>query len=106
MDGMNVHGLPPPLPPARTAHVPASRTGRDSPTRQAPAKDAGTNEAPPLPLLDNRIEMQYDKGLRQVIVKVIDRETEKVIEEFPAEEIQKLRLHIRRTLGALVDEEA
>jgi len=53
----------------------------------------------------------YDKELRysinqesgQVVVKVIDARTDKVIKEIPPEEIQKLQAKIKKAVGLLID---
>jgi flagellar protein FlaG len=39
-----------------------------------------------------------------VVVKVIDRETDKVIKELPSIEIQRLMARLKETIGLLVDE--
>ena len=46
-----------------------------------------------------------DPEVHQVIVKVIDRETEKVIKELPPEALQRLHRRIREAVALLVDEQ-
>lgn len=82
---------------------------RDSATKSAGSASKQTSSPVPVSAavaVNHRVEMSYHEELHQVVVKVIDRDTDKVIEEFPAEEIQKVRLHIRQALGSIVDEEA
>jgi len=42
--------------------------------------------------------------INQVIIKVVDGETDKVIKEIPPEEIQHLIARIKETIGLLVDQ--
>ncbi len=56
-------------------------------------------------IFNRRLEFEINRDLDQVVVKVIDRETDKVIKELPPEEIQRLHVRIREAIGLLVDEE-
>ena len=40
-----------------------------------------------------------------MVVKVIDKETDKVIKELPSGELQRLHVRIREAIGLLIDEE-
>ncbi len=59
-----------------------------------------------------RISLAFNKKLRfvidhkteEVIVKVIDAQTDKVIKELPPEELQRLHQRIKETLGILFDQ--
>ena len=53
---------------------------------------------------NRRLQFTINKELDQVVVKVIDAETDKVIRELPSEEIQKLHVRIREAIGLLIDE--
>lgn len=55
--------------------------------------------------LDRRLKFSINRELNQVIVKVIDRQTDKVIKELPPEEIQRLHVRLREAIGLLIDEE-
>lgn len=55
-------------------------------------------------MFDRKLQFQVSKELDQVIVKVIDSNTDKIIREIPSAEIQKLQLRIKETLGLLFDE--
>ena len=50
-----------------------------------------------------RLKFVIDHDSRQIIVKVIDNETDKVIRVLPPEELQRLHHRIRETLGFLFD---
>ena len=51
-----------------------------------------------------RLQFVVDQSSRQVIVKVIDKETDKVIKELPPEELQRLHRNIKEAIGLLYDE--
>ena len=55
--------------------------------------------------LDRRLQFTIDQELDEVVVKVIDRQTDKVIKELPPREIQRLHLRIREAIGLLIDEQ-
>lgn len=55
-------------------------------------------------MFDRKLQFQINRDLNDVIVKVIDSQTDKVIREIPSAEIQKLQLRIKQTLGLLFDE--
>jgi flagellar protein FlaG len=54
---------------------------------------------------NRRFEFSVDQSINRIIVKVIDRETDKVIKEIPPQEIQHLLASLREMMGLLVDEE-
>lgn len=51
-----------------------------------------------------KIQFSVNDRLGDVIIKVVDPYTDKVIKEIPTEEIQKLRAHMKETFGFLVNE--
>jgi flagellar protein FlaG len=53
---------------------------------------------------NRRVVLAVNDQINQVIIKVVDAETDKVIKEIPAEEIQHLIARIKETIGLLVDE--
>jgi flagellar protein FlaG len=53
---------------------------------------------------NRRVVLSVNEQINQVIIKVVDAETDKVIKEIPAEEIQRLIARIKETIGLLVDE--
>jgi len=55
-------------------------------------------------MFDRKLQFQVSKELEQVIVKVIDSSTDKVIREIPSAEIQKLQIRIKEAIGLLFDE--
>ena len=53
---------------------------------------------------NKKLRFTVDTQLDQVIVKVIDPETDKVIRELPPAELQRLHLKIKEMMGLLFDE--
>jgi flagellar protein FlaG len=53
---------------------------------------------------NKKLRFTVDTKLDQVIVKVIDPETDKVIRELPPAELQRLHLKIKEMMGLLFDE--
>jgi len=55
-------------------------------------------------VMGRKISFNINEELGEVVVKVIDPSTDKVIKEIPSAEIQQLQLRIKQTLGLLFDE--
>lgn len=55
--------------------------------------------------LNKRLRYSVNRDSGQVIVKVIDRNTDKVIKELPPEALQRLYVRMREAIGLLIDEE-
>ncbi len=53
---------------------------------------------------NHRVKLSVNEEIDQVVIKVVDSETDKIIKEIPAEEIQHLIARIKETIGLLVDE--
>ena len=53
---------------------------------------------------NRRLKFVVDHESHDIIVKVIDTETDKVIKVLPPEELQKLHQRIRETIGFLFDQ--
>ncbi|MDR2588689.1 MAG: flagellar protein FlaG [Spirochaetales bacterium] len=54
--------------------------------------------------LNRRLKYSVNQELDQVVVKVIDSETDRVVKVLPPEELQRLHARIRETVGLLFDE--
>ena len=52
---------------------------------------------------DRRLKFIVDHESHEVLIKVIDNETDKVIKVLPPEELQRLHSRIRETIGFLFD---
>ncbi len=55
------------------------------------------------PQLNQRLEFSFQKALGQVIVKIIDRQTDTVIKELPPTEFQRVHIALREAIGLLID---
>ncbi|MBN2050828.1 MAG: flagellar protein FlaG [Spirochaetales bacterium] len=53
---------------------------------------------------NRKLKFTINRELEQVVVKVIDRETDKVIKEIPPAELQRLHIRMKEALGLLFDE--
>ena len=53
---------------------------------------------------NRRLQFVIDQKSREIIIKVIDNETDKVIKELPPEELKRLHSRIKETIGVLFDE--
>ena len=54
---------------------------------------------------NRRVRLAVNEEIDQIIIKVVDTRTDKVIKEIPAEEIQRMTAKIREMIGVLVDEQ-
>ncbi|MEX2442367.1 MAG: flagellar protein FlaG [Alkalispirochaeta sp.] len=56
--------------------------------------------------MNKRLSFSYNEELQLMVVKVIDRNTDKVIKELPPTELQRVHMRIREAIGLLLDESA
>ena len=52
---------------------------------------------------NRRLKFEINSDSREIVVKVIDNETDKVIRELPPEELQRLHSRIQESVGVLFD---
>jgi flagellar protein FlaG len=91
-----------------------SKTVNSQPPKRKPAEaraavdiDSTTADLERISLAFNKkLRFVVDRELEEVIVKVIDPATDKVIKELPPEELQRLHLKIKEMIGLLFDERA
>jgi len=55
---------------------------------------------------DRRLSFSFNEKLGQVVVKVIDNDTDKVVREIPPAELQQVYERIREVIGLLFDKSA
>jgi len=53
---------------------------------------------------NRKLQFVVDHGSNDVIIKVIDKETDKVIKEIPPEELQRLHNNLKEAIGLLFDD--
>jgi flagellar protein FlaG len=83
----------------------ASLPGRNPGETKRQDIQATTGDLEHISLAFNRkLKFVVDHESQEVIVKVIDSETDKVIKVLPPEELQRLHDRIRETIGFLFDE--
>jgi len=51
-----------------------------------------------------KLQFSVNKELNDVIVTIVDSKTNQVLKEIPSEDMQKLKLRIRKAIGNLFDE--
>lgn len=56
-----------------------------------------------LNVFNKRLRFSVNKELEQVVVEVIDKQTDKVVREIPSKEIQDLHVRIKEAIGLLFD---
>ena len=54
-------------------------------------------------IFNRKLKYSIDKELDQVIVKVVDAETDKVIKEIPPEELKRLYAKMKEAVGSIID---
>ena len=52
---------------------------------------------------DRRLKFEINQESKEILIKVIDNETDKVIKVLPPEELQRLHSRLRETMGFLFD---
>jgi len=55
-------------------------------------------------VFNKKLQFVVDHNSNEIIVKVIDKETDKVIKELPPEELQRLHRNLKEAVGLLFDE--
>ena len=50
-----------------------------------------------------KLQFTVNKELKTVVVSVVDSTTNQVLKEIPSEDIQKLKVRIRKAIGNLYD---
>ncbi len=51
-----------------------------------------------------RLQFSVNKELGSVIVRVVDSSTNKVVKEIPSEDMQRIKINMRKTIGLLFDQ--
>ncbi len=52
----------------------------------------------------NKLQFTVNKELGSVVVSIVDSATNQVIKQIPSEDMQKLKLRIRKAIGSMFDE--
>jgi flagellar protein FlaG len=57
-------------------------------------------------ILNKKVKLSVNKEINRVIIKIVDKNTDKVIKEIPCKELQQLAMHLKKAIGILFDENA
>ena len=52
----------------------------------------------------NKLQFSVNKELGSVVVSIVDSATNQVIKQIPSDDMQKLKLRIRKAIGSMFDE--
>lgn len=52
----------------------------------------------------NKVKFNVNEELGQVVVKIVDSSTDKVVREIPSADMQEVRVTIKQTMGVFFDE--
>lgn len=55
-------------------------------------------------VMGRELQFNVNKELGSIVVKVVDPSTNQVVKEIPSEEIQNLKIRIRKAIGIIFDE--
>jgi len=55
-------------------------------------------------IMGRELQFNVNKELGSIVVKVVDPSTDQVVKEIPSEEIQNLKIRIRKAIGVLFDQ--
>jgi flagellar protein FlaG len=90
---------------ARAVVAASLQTSLNPETRKTAEIRSTTQDLEHISLAFNRkLKFVIDHESKEVLVKVIDSETDKVIKVLPPEELQRLHQRIRETIGFLFDQ--
>ncbi len=98
--------------PAEGARLPGSAESRPAPEKKAAPLTPAQLDGLMYDLqrvsatFNRRLAFSVNEKLGQVVVKVIDTDTDKVIKEIPPAELQHVYERIREVIGLLLDEQA
>ena len=97
-----------PVPPAALSMAgqppKADTTVKQEPKREPPRNVQSTAANLNKFVFNRKLQFVVDHNSNQVIVKVIDKETDKVIKVLPPEELQRLHRNLKDSIGFLFDE--
>lgn len=55
-------------------------------------------------VMGRELQFNVNKELGSIVIKVVDPSTNQVVKEIPSEEIQNLKIRIRKAIGIIFDE--
>jgi len=95
---------PPSLPIEQKAAIEKAVVALPGNKQSAPALEKTTADLQHISqVFNSRLKFIIDHDSNEILIKVIDNETDKVIKVLPPEELQRLHTRIRETIGVLFD---
>ena len=91
--------------PNSTGH-PAKQVQKEKPQTPQLTKAQSRNLEQIGQALNRKLQFVVEQGSNQVLIKVIDKETDKVIKVIPPEELQRLHRNMKENIGSLFNEMA
>jgi len=97
----------------KDAHPPPEASGERTARAEAPAAGSVGREELEAQIkmlektflaFNHRVKLSINEDINQLVIKVLDSETDTVIKEIPPAEIQHMIARIKETIGLLVDE--
>ena len=55
-------------------------------------------------VMGRRLQFSVNKELNSVIIRVVDPSTNKVLKEIPSEDMQRIKINMRKAMGLLFDQ--
>ena len=55
-------------------------------------------------VMGRRLQFSVNKELNSVIIRVVDPSNNKVLKEIPSEDMQRIKINMRKTMGLLFDQ--
>lgn len=108
---MPVTNITPLEPQIRPVEIQSNKTrqveaaGQQKETQKKPQYEIAAADLKRLEASFNRrLQFEVNMDSNEVIIKVIDKNTDKVIKELPPEDLQRLSRSLRESMGVLFDE--
>lgn len=57
-------------------------------------------------ITDRKLQFRVNEALGQVVIKIIDPKTDKLVREIPSHDVQSIKTALRKTMGSIFDGEA
>jgi len=95
-----------PAPAADSRGQPVKQEPKEKPQTPQLTKAQSKNLEQIGQALNRKLQFVVEHGSNQVLIKVIDKETDKVIKVIPPEELQRLHRNMKENIGNLFNEMA
>jgi len=99
-----------PVPPGTVGDMRPAKTSGQHETQQPEPRESAHVHSKAADLekislvFNKKLQFVVDQQSNEITIKVIDKETDKVIKELPPEELQQAHSNLKETFGLLFDE--